>query len=330
MILSNPATPILLIAFNRANTVQNQLKRIEGLSARKVRVSIDGPRHSQDEAKVLTVRRIVDSWSQESNHDVSVTINKNNLGLHGHFNQAFHAFFTENRLGLVLEDDIEFRKSYIKFLDSNQDLLLNSNTWSIQGYNPSIGADFDFSNRQEIDFRPTYIHTVSGWAANASSIESFLSASSAINQNLYIEDAIRSFTANLTRDPLLARAIRATWIRKMKRAIAGGGGWDNWWEIAAWKSGRQSLMPTKNLSRESLDQSEGQSHPHMKNGLTWSSGDLELVHPNIRKYDKQDRIEDVNLMQIWGIGRKYAWAHALRIQRELRNHSASRSGADLE
>jgi hypothetical protein len=325
--MNNFLTPILLIAFNRPNCVKKQLKAIETLPSRKVQVSIDGPRNSQDDVKVLEVRKIVDLWSHESNHKVSVIVNNKNLGFHDHFMQAFQSFFTDNKIGLVLEDDIEFRPSYINFLDLNHDLLLKSTYWSIQGFNPSIKADSNFSQRQIIDFSPTHIHTVWGWASNASSIESFLSATSVMNKNQYLETAIRNFTETITYDPILARAIRATWIRKMNRVMSGRGTWDNWWEIAAWKSRKQSLVPTKSLSRESLDQSEDQSHPHLKIGSNWSSEDSEIVSPQILSYGNRNRIKDIESMQIWGIGRKYSWAYAVRISRELQYFSLQR---DLE
>lgn len=92
-------TPVLLMAYNRPQTTQKQLSRIQELSPREIHVSIDGPRNSLDVEKCRDVLKITEKWASNSPHGVSIQVSPVNLGLHNHFTTAFSRFFGANDFG---------------------------------------------------------------------------------------------------------------------------------------------------------------------------------------------------------------------------------------
>lgn len=310
MTILHQRVPILVLAYNRPRTLKRQLDRIEQLKERDISISVDGHQNYLDEPIVQTVRLIAQKWATVSKHRVRLRFSTPNLGLHGHFKNAFEDFFTENSRGAVLEDDIEFRPSFIDFLDSSNKF---QDYWSLAGHRPNDNSVLQA--KAQIDFSETNIHTVWGWAASSSSIESYLSLYSSNKRVATSMSAIESIAAEVTRDPFFRNAFRATWRRKILRADKGGGGWDNWWVVTGWNSGKYSLMPNQSLSREELLQDEGQSHSHKSLGLDWNLYSSEQVSKSIKPLDRKC---DQELLDVWGIRRGYSWKYAGRLARELK------------
>jgi GR25 family glycosyltransferase involved in LPS biosynthesis len=263
------------------------------------------------------VKSNVINWAEHTHHEVQVKIQDKNLGLHLHAQIAYMDFFSRFQYGLVLEDDIEFRKSFIDFLDCNPELLLKTNSWSIEGHNPAFSSYTDFAFNQTVSFRSTHIHTIWGWASNSVNVEHFLSYVNKSHSFHDLTETIDLFADTVTSDKCLKNAIRATWLRKSLRAMSGGGSWDNWWELAAWNSGKRSLIPNFSLTREILNQDEGHSHPHLAEGKIWVKNTSELVCLSDLEYSKYEKKLDVELLKVWGITRKYSWARSSLIKRQI-------------
>jgi hypothetical protein len=305
--------PILVIAFNRPRTLGRQLSRIENLSRRRVILSVDGPRDSSEENSVQAVMGVAEEWARNSKHEFEIFSSNSNLGLHGHFQVAFTNFFEDHTYGLVLEDDIDFNSRFIDFVDSNftKNKALTS-AWSVMGHNPLQEAITTESPL--VQFRESKIHTIWGWAASGENVEKFLRLYNSSNRDLLAFKAIDDVAMDITHDIFLRNALRATWKRKISRASQGGGGWDNWWVVAGWGSGLNSLIPNRSLSREELNQTEGQSHQHLTEGVTW---DPNLPVEISSYFQPQSNKNDCSLLKVWGIGRRYSWSYAYRISKEL-------------
>lgn len=306
--------PILLIAFNRPKTLSRQLQRIEALKSRRIQISIDGPRGIKDQKVIQEVRLIAEKWAEGSKHEVDILASDSNLGLHGHFQVAFAKFFGNHSYGLVLEDDIDFNPEFVNFLDlnfsGNQYLR---DAWSTMGHNPFHSVNV--SHQHRVQFFESKVHTIWGWASSDVNVEKFLTIYNNDQREQIAVKAIDEVSVHFTKDIFLRNAISATWRRKISRATQGGGGWDNWWVVAGWESGLNSLMPDHSLSREELGQTEGQSHEHLTVDLNWN--------PNLKAdissdFQKCDMRYDRNALKLWGIGRRYSWAYAHRISNELK------------
>lgn len=320
------STPILLMTFNRPKTTKIQLDRFSKLSSRNVYIAVDGPRGDFDLEKCKQVQQIVENWAEFSHHRVSIVIQNKNLGLHNHFLLSLEKFFSDYTFGIVLEDDIEFRESFIHLMDSSNYNRIYKDFWSIQGYNPLKSAISDFNSRQDISLVKTNFHSVWGWGASSISVESMLKYVDDAKQKKYIERSVAQGSRLFTSDPFLRNAIANVWLQKLQRARSlTSGGWDNWWVAAAWFHQSQSLMPTVSISRESLNQAEGQSHVHAQFGDNWGHGSLEnVIIPD--EVPHSSKADEISLLNTWGIGRKYSWLYSPRVIFQL---SASKKNLEV-
>ena len=313
-------TPILVMAYNRPSTTKRLIDTIEGLPRRNILVSVDGAKLEHAVARQQTMD-IFAKWSNESVHEISIIDRPSNLGLYDHFMLALENFFTLYPVGIVLEDDIEFSPTFVEFVD-NQTKILEDEVWSICGNNPLPNHDLMDARHSKVSFHKTNIHTISGWAASRNSYETFKEFASGSKNSINAIEAIRNFVGKVSNDPLLKLGLFTVWQRKLERALRKDslGSWDNWWEIAAWSSGRPSLIPEFSLSRESLDQSEGQAHHHVFSGVNWS-------HDRVKSVTILDQISpvhrqfDISLLEIWGVRRKYCWIYSKRIYSQYRTLS---------
>lgn len=322
VILINVRIPILLIAYNRPLTLAKQFLRLDSISAREIRISIDGLKVNSSPQQSQAWKECIDRaqlWANASHHSVSVIIHEENLGLYNHFRIILGEMFKDHQVAVVLEDDVNFRSEYIDFVDHNCDILTSGSYWSIQGNNPAQGRDLvDLPLENNVVFSETHVHTISGWCSSADSINRFLYFSNPEVPWSEVTQAIEDFSRKITRDPFLRTGIRATWMRKAQRArnLDSNGSWDNAWELAAWSSGKCSLMPSYSLTREIEDQSEGQSHSHKSLGEEWDSHNTPKTIQVSKSVDKFLKSSDLKMIRIWGIRRRYCWLHFIRLTRE--------------
>jgi len=326
--MKSDLTPILVFGFNRPTTLMRQFARLDKLERRDIWVAIDGPTNFSTPLQQECIE-VATKWESQSHHKIQIHVQQNNLGLHRHFIKMFESFFNKFEIGIILEDDIEFRKEFINFVDSNQDILRSEGCWSISGHNPLVRRDL--MNRDvnaAINFQKTNIHTIWGWATNRGQIAKFLEVTQVEYSWFQILLGIKQFAKNTSCDPALRSGIEATWLRKSIRAKGlDSGGWDNWWVVAGWISGWYSLQPNFSLCREAILQDEGQAHPHVKIGVDWPEFD-QLIPLNISGNTINiNKNEEIEKLRIWGITRKYCWANILRIKKEFKKINQNLIGA---
>lgn len=310
---SDRLTPVLIIAFNRPKTLESLLLDVEKLPEREIWISIDGPRDKLDEEKVRATIDLAQSWLKKSKHSVRIFEQTINQGIYKHCMRALSQFFKEFNVGIILEDDIQFRPEFIGFVDQNQIELVSGKFWSICGHNP--GSDLsDLAEGCQVEFLPSHVHTIWGWASSRHSVLQFLEVAEERDSDT-VNDSINAGAQLITKDPFVKLGIRRVWQSKMQRALntQSGGGWDNFWVIAGWRSGLPSLMSTYSLSRENPLQNEGQSHPHKSVKKNWPLNRFQLeIGPTSVTHRK---LSDVALLDVWGITRIYCWLYFLRIYR---------------
>lgn len=309
------STPILVVAYNRPHTLTAQLQRIENLTTRNVLISIDGPRSSSLELRNQTVN-VALVWQKRSHHNVEVIPQQSNLGIYEHLPIALENFFTRFVYGIILEDDIEFTPDYIDFVDNNWYLLENPGYWSLCGHNPIRTKNPYASHFESTSFRPSRFHSIWGWATSRSVAMTFVSRYKDELNFQFAYDVLSETSKRITRDPFLRQAFVATWLRKLdgwkKRRPQSS--WDTRWVYAAWRENKLSLIPETSLSRESLDQSEGQTHTHQTFGEVWTN-----PHNTHLKFTVDDlhRRKEIDFLSTWGIHRRYSWAFSLRLRKEI-------------
>jgi hypothetical protein len=96
--------PILLVIFKRKETSLQIIRAIAKVKPRKLYISQDGPRNTNEETEVVETRKAVLSkidWECK----LTVWTHKKNLGLKKHIPEAFDKFFENEEMGIYLEDD---------------------------------------------------------------------------------------------------------------------------------------------------------------------------------------------------------------------------------
>lgn len=235
-----------------------------------------------------------------------------NLGLFGHFSLALDHFFSRNEMGFVLEDDLEFREEFVEFLDSYKAKELLNQYFSICGHNPLSDLSL-YKGKETINFQETNIHTISGWAATSGSVFSFLELLKESRYDInFLTTIIKDFSKGITKDSLLARSLFKNWYGKITRAVyAPKPNWDNYWEIAAWNSGKLSLRPTFSLTRENPISFGKQTHHHNFELKIWPKA-LQGLRLDATKVIPSKRSLEIQGLKIWGTTRKRAYKEFIR------------------
>jgi GR25 family glycosyltransferase involved in LPS biosynthesis len=309
-------TPILVIAFNRPRTLTALLSRIEKLDRREVTISIDGPKLQSSKDQQLALKSAV-AWKSSSKHEVEIVRRSSNLGIYDHLPIALQEFFDKQSYGLILEDDIEFVPGLIDFVDKNMYLIEEMSLWSICGHNPLNTSDPTSRNNSSLSFRPSRFHSIWGWATSKENALRFVSQYSVEVDLKEAFETLSSTAKSLTSDLFLQRAFVLTWLRKISgwNERRQQSGWDTRWAYEGWNVNKVSMLPDISLSREVLDQAEGQTHEHVSSGSIWEM-------PTKSKFSfelaEMSRTDEIGRLKTWGVNRKYSWVFAKRIQHQLR------------
>ena len=105
--LKDFSSPILLIAFNRPQHTRRVLEAIVAAQPRDLYVFQDGARigNENDLKKCAEVRHVVESLTENTGICLHTFFSEKNLGCGPGPMTALNWFFSENELGIVLEDD---------------------------------------------------------------------------------------------------------------------------------------------------------------------------------------------------------------------------------
>jgi len=100
-------TPVLLITFNRPHHTQQVLEAIMAAQPEELYVFQDGARegNKRDLEKCAEVRQVVEALTKNAGINVHVNYSERNLGCGPGPMTALNWFFSENEMGIILEDD---------------------------------------------------------------------------------------------------------------------------------------------------------------------------------------------------------------------------------
>ncbi len=128
--------PILFIVFNRLDTTQKVFEQIKKVRPLKLYIASDGPRNKEEEKKVLEIRNYLlenIDWPCE----LKTRFRTENLGVGFGPNDAITWFFSQEEMGLIIEDDCLPSLSFFSFCDLMLDYYKNDKRIGvIQGFNP--------------------------------------------------------------------------------------------------------------------------------------------------------------------------------------------------
>jgi len=231
-------TPVLLIGFNRPDTIKEVFNRIRVAKPEKLYVAIDGARANQkgEQKLVEQVKKIVQmiDWPCQYYY----RFNDVNKGAEVTVSSAISWVFEQEEYAIILEDDIVAPLSFFKFL---QEMLVkyknDDRIWSVTGVN---FTPLDLPNNIDYFFAK-YGHTW-GWGTWKRVWDKFN-----LNTEVLDEHLKKNFLKEITNSPA-ERKYYYNKFKKIKKKGIGNSTWDN---IASYMHRTNKLLyivPRVNLS----------------------------------------------------------------------------------
>ena len=287
------ALPILLVAFNRPQLTLKLLEQVELLDKREIFISIDGinTMTNHQGKRYYETQSNIKEWMSKTKHDVKFRSMKENLGCNQHTVSAMKWFTSFHESGLLVEDDLEFQTSFLKFLDSIKldeihgmyDSICSTNSnWTLDILRKPPLTKVEFF--ESVIFSQTWGMTFS--KASTDRLISF-------QQKMFIEKvqirkAIRKWSRQASGNFLLKLQLEKYWLGKFDRALTTWDksrngydknqevGWDTIYQLAAIYFERKFLLPNWNVGRTSLDANEGAWHEWIAPYERWQTIHLNL------------------------------------------------------
>lgn len=154
-------TPVLLLTFNRLDTVKTLLMRLSEVKPSKLYISSDGPRlgNSKDEI-VFEIRNYIKNnvtWECKVNY----LFQNKNLGCKTAVSRAITWLFQSEDRGIILEDDCLPSHSFFIYCETLLNRYsTNHRIWLISGYNP-YG---NWRSKSSGDYLYSRLGGIWGWA----------------------------------------------------------------------------------------------------------------------------------------------------------------------
>lgn len=230
-------TPILIIGFNRPETIRIVLEHVKKANPAKVYIAIDGPRinNLNDIKRVTAVKEIVKNINWDCK--ILYKFNEQNLGAELNVSSAISWVLENEESIIVLEDDIVASTAFFHFAEQ----MLNKyakveNIYMVSGFQCT---PTEFSDNEDYCFG-LYGHTW-GWATWRRAWKKF---------NLNVNDFDLILNSEIINEIAISRAearYLKKLIKKMKANGPGNNPWDTSWFYIRLKEKGLSIIPKVNL-----------------------------------------------------------------------------------
>lgn len=226
-------TPILVIGFNRPDKVRDLLSRLQVLNARNVFVSLDGPRNEKEKQVCLETRMVVEAF--KGAFDIHLITREQNLGCCLAVTSALDWFFTENLVGIILEDDCVPADSMLTTLQSKLPLVLDqdSGIGMVTAHNPLRISGHDHVSRYFL---------IQGWGTSARVWN--------LVREQYFSLTLPQFTKFSRRQRSISESM-FWWANSSRARLGGVDTWDGIFSDRMWRLGFNNWVPSHNLIENS-------------------------------------------------------------------------------
>jgi len=234
-------TPILIMAFNRANITQEVFKAVRKIKPKQLFFFVDGPRETKPGEDILcqATRDIIKQVDWDC--DVKTMFLEENAGIQGIHSgptQALNWFFENVEQGIVLEDDCLPDPSFWPFVEEM--LIKYKNDERIMHIS---GNNFQFGTKRGTDNNASYYFSIYpsswGWATWKRAWK-------------YFDSKLKSFPefrdtnkiAQITKE----EDTQKVWLDTFRKEYYGE--WKTWdyeWVYAMWSHGGYAIIPNVNL-----------------------------------------------------------------------------------
>jgi hypothetical protein len=122
----------LIIGFSRPAGIANLLNRLSKDGVRKIYIAIDGPRNLKDRLEQERIKSEIDNHSK--NLDIKILQGERNLGAAAGVIKGIDWFFSQEKMGIILEDDLQISKDFCNYAKNALDKYAHDeDVWMISG-----------------------------------------------------------------------------------------------------------------------------------------------------------------------------------------------------
>ena len=238
--INNVHTPILLITFNRPEHTRRVLEAILSAQPKDLYVFQDGARqgNSSDEEKCAEVRRVVETLTRDCGVRLHTLYSDINLGCGPGPMTALNWFFSENEMGIILEDDAVPHHDFFpfceelltKYRDNNDVRAIGSMHLDTKTYGDG-SYYFSMMNR-----------TFCAWATWARAWKDF---------DLYHRNVTRKQLNQCLKSYGCGLRMREYWCERLaevQKDAYHNSSWDQQFWMSIWLHHGKGIMPNVNLS----------------------------------------------------------------------------------
>jgi hypothetical protein len=123
---------VLIIGYSRPSGIANLLAILTESGVRKIYIAIDGPKNVKDKLEQKIIKQEIDNNSR--NTDVKVLQRDINLGAAAGVISAIDWFFSHEKMGVILEDDLQISENFCSYAKNALDKYANDDdVWMISG-----------------------------------------------------------------------------------------------------------------------------------------------------------------------------------------------------
>jgi len=232
-------TPILLITFNRPEHTRRVLEAILAVAPQELYVFQDGARigNESDLVKCAEVRQIVSDLTKDADFVLHTSYSDRNLGCGPGPMTALNWFFSENEMGIVLEDDAVPHADFfpfceellLKYKDDQEVRAIGSMCLDTATYGDG-SYYFSMMNR-----------TFCAWATWARAWKDF---------DLYHRNVTRSQLNRCLKEYGCGMRMREYWCERLadvQKDAYQNSSWDQQFWISIWLHHGKGIMPNVNL-----------------------------------------------------------------------------------
>jgi hypothetical protein len=122
----------LIIGYSRPAGIANLLDRLNESGVRNVYISIDGPKNIEDKLAQETIKQEIANNSR--NTGIKVLQRDLNLGAAAGVISAIDWFFSHEKMGVILEDDLQISEDFCSYAKNALDKYVNDDdVWMVSG-----------------------------------------------------------------------------------------------------------------------------------------------------------------------------------------------------
>ena len=281
--------PIIIIIYNRFEYLKDILSKLRIIKPKKIYIAADGPKNFDDKTKCDFSKNYLEkniSW------DCKIIKNYNtmNIGLKKNINRGLDWFFTNETMGIILEDDCNPSLSFfqfckellLKYENKNQIKMISGNFYYEKKFTAS--ESYFFSQRPGTHGWATWRRT---WLENDQSMNNWKS----IYDFFWL---LKFFNLNIAKAHYFYKKFQYSYEGKINS-------WDYQFLLSIWKKNGLIIRPYKHLCKHV---GWGSQSTHGKGSdsfptLLEKEISFPLIHPTKMKINHfLDDVEDSNVRKI--------------------------------